>query len=93
MPVMGKQKGQEFVNEIKWFIKYFDTFEALAIMNMNTEESTQSFDWVYYVLGIIAGILIAASVTGSVLSSIAGGIVGLIISALFLNKIVKGRTY
>jgi len=93
MPVRGKQKGQEFVNEIKWFLKYFDTFEALAIMNMNTEESTQRFDWVYYVLGIVAGILIAASVTGSVLSSIAGGIVGLIISALFLNKIVKGRTY
>ena len=62
-------------------------------MNMNTEESTRNFDWVYYVLGIIAGILIAAAATGSFLSSILGGIIGLIISSLFLNKIVKGRTY
>jgi hypothetical protein len=60
---------------------------------MNREESTQSFDWVYYVLGIVAGILVAASATGSFLSSLLGGIIGLIIAALFLNKIVKGRTY
>jgi L-lactate permease len=60
---------------------------------MNREESTQSFDWVYYVLGIVAGILVAAVATGSFLSSILGGIIGLIIAALFLNKIVKGRTY
>lgn len=60
---------------------------------MNREESTQSFDWVYYILGIVAGMLVAASATGSFLSTILGGIIGLIISALFLNKIVKGRSY
>ena len=60
---------------------------------MNKEESTESFDWVYYVLGIVAGILTAASITGSILYSLLGGIIGLIISALFLNKVVKGRTY
>jgi hypothetical protein len=60
---------------------------------MNKEESTESFDWVYYVLGIVAGILTAASITGSILYSLLGGIIGLVISALFLNKVVKGRSY
>lgn len=62
-------------------------------MNMNTEESTQNFNWVYYVLGALAGLLTTAAVTGSFFPSILGAIVGWIISALFLNKIVKGRSY
>lgn len=60
---------------------------------MIKEENKTSFDWVYYVLGLFFGILVGAITTGSFGSSILGGIIGLIIAGLFLNKIVKGRTY
>lgn len=60
---------------------------------MIKEESKESFDWVYSVLGLITGILTAAVVTGSFLQSIAGGIIGLIVANIFLSKIVKGRSY
>jgi hypothetical protein len=60
---------------------------------MIKQESKQSFDWVYSVLGVITGILTFWVVSGSFLWAIAGGIIGLILSSLFLNKIVKGRSY
>jgi hypothetical protein len=60
---------------------------------MIKEESKQSFDWFYSVLGFVTGLLTFAVVSGSILWSIAGGIIGLILSNLFLNKIVKGRSY
>ncbi|MCD0487367.1 hypothetical protein LPB86_03945 [Pedobacter sp. MC2016-14] len=60
---------------------------------MNKEENNNSFDWVYYVLGLFFGILTAAIATHSFGASLLGGIVGFIIAALFLNKIVKGRVY
>ncbi|MEJ5962358.1 hypothetical protein [Pedobacter immunditicola] len=60
---------------------------------MINEENNTSFDWVYYVLGLFFGILTAAITTGSFGKSLLGGIIGLIISALFLHKIVKGRKY
>lgn len=60
---------------------------------MIKEESKQSFDWVYSVLGLITGILTFAVVSGSILWSIGGGIIGLIIANVFLHKVVKGRTY
>lgn len=60
---------------------------------MIKEESKQSFDWVYAVLGLITGILTFAVVSGSILWSIIGGIIGMILASLFLNKVVKGRSY
>jgi hypothetical protein len=60
---------------------------------MTNEENKTSFDWVYYVLGLFFGILTGAIITGSFGYSLLGGIIGFIISALFLNKIVKGRKY
>jgi len=60
---------------------------------MINEENKTSFDWVYYVLGLFFGILVASITTGSFGKSLLGGIIGLIISALFLHKIVKGRKY
>ncbi len=60
---------------------------------MTNEENNTSFDWVFYVIGLFFGVLVGAITTGSVGSSLLGGIIGLIISALFLHKIVKGRSY
>jgi len=60
---------------------------------MNKEENNNSFDWVYYVLGLFFGILTGAIISGSFGYSLLGGLIGFIIAALFLNKIVKGRVY
>ncbi|MET3113127.1 putative membrane protein [Pedobacter sp. CG_S7] len=60
---------------------------------MINEENKASFDWVYYVLGLFFGVLIGAIISGSFGYSLLGGLIGFIISALFLNKIVKGRKY
>ncbi len=60
---------------------------------MTNEENKTSFDWVFYVVGLFFGVLIAAINTESFGASLLGGIIGLIISALFLHNIVKGRSY
>lgn len=60
---------------------------------MNNEENKNNFDWVYYVLGLFFGTLTAAIISGSFGWSILGGIIGFIISAIFLNALVKDRKY
>jgi membrane-bound ClpP family serine protease len=60
---------------------------------MIEQENNNSFDWVYYILGMFFGILTAVIVTGSFGAAILGGIIGFIFGAIFLNGIVKGREY
>lgn len=60
---------------------------------MSTEENKNSFEWVWYVLGLVAGILAVLAVTTSFGYLILGGIIGLILAGMFLNNIVKGRHY
>jgi hypothetical protein len=60
---------------------------------MIKEEKEKSFDWVYYILGLFFGILTGAIISGSFGYSLLGGVIGFIIASLFLNKIVKGRSY
>ncbi|RZK39942.1 MAG: hypothetical protein EOO90_16900 [Pedobacter sp.] len=60
---------------------------------MNTEGNNNSFDWVWYVIGLLTGILAVAAVTFHIGYMFLGAIVGLIIAGLFLNNIVKGREY
>ncbi|MEE1946517.1 hypothetical protein VRU48_15435 [Pedobacter sp. KR3-3] len=60
---------------------------------MSTEENKNSFEWVYYVLGLLTGMLAVIAVTTSLGWILLGGILGLIFAGLFLNKIVKGREY
>ncbi|NQX41869.1 hypothetical protein SAMN05421820_109136 [Pedobacter steynii] len=60
---------------------------------MTKQEDNNSFDWVYYVLGLVFGILTAAIISGGFLWSVLGGIIGFIFGAIFLNAIVKGREY
>ncbi|SDM48773.1 hypothetical protein [Pedobacter antarcticus] len=56
-------------------------------------DNKNNFDWVYYVLGLFFGILTAAIISGSFGWSILGGIIGFILSAIFLNTLVKDRKY
>ncbi|KEQ29762.1 hypothetical protein N180_05820 [Pedobacter antarcticus 4BY] len=60
---------------------------------MMNNDNKNNFDWVYYVLGLFFGILTAAIISGSFGWSILGGIIGFILSAIFLNTLVKDRKY
>jgi hypothetical protein len=60
---------------------------------MSTQENKNSFDWVWRTLGATAGVLAVFPVTTSVGPILLGAIIGLIIGSLFLNKVVKGRSY
>lgn len=60
---------------------------------MIKQENNDSFDWVYYVLGLICGMATALIITCSFGWTILGGIIGFIFGAIFLNSIVKGREY
>lgn len=60
---------------------------------MIKQENNTSFDWVYYILGLIFGMITAIITTGSFGGAILGAIIGFIIGAIFLNGIVKGREY
>lgn len=56
-------------------------------------ENKNSFEWVWYVLGMLTGILAVFAVTSHIGWLFLGGIFGLIFAALFLNNLVKGRHY
>lgn len=60
---------------------------------MTEKENNNSFDWLYYVLGLFFGILTTAAVTLSFGWLLLGGLLGFIFGAVFLNSIVKGRHY
>lgn len=56
-------------------------------------ENKNSFEWVWYVIGMLTGILAVAAVTFHIGYILLGAIIGLILAGLFLNNIVKGREY
>lgn len=60
---------------------------------MTTQENNNSFDWVYYVLGLISGVAVSLSITPNFFWAVFGAILGFIFGAIFLNGIVKGREY
>ena len=59
---------------------------------MNTENKN-SFEWVWYVIGMLTGILAVLAVTSHIGYLFLGAIVGLILTAMFVNGIVKDRQY
>ncbi|SFH13399.1 hypothetical protein [Pedobacter insulae] len=59
---------------------------------MNTENKN-SFEWVWYVIGLLTGMLAVAAVTFHIGYIFLGAIAGLIFAGIFLNSIVKGREY
>ncbi|HKG06203.1 MAG TPA: hypothetical protein VKB19_07095 [Pedobacter sp.] len=60
---------------------------------MTEQGNNNSFDWVYYVLGLICGVATTLAITTNFFWAIFGGILGFIFGAVFLNGIVKGREY
>jgi hypothetical protein len=63
------------------------------IVNKMSTENKNNFDWVWYVIGMLAGMLAVFAVTNHIGFIFLGAIAGLIFSAVFLNGIVKGRQY
>lgn len=60
---------------------------------MSSEENKNSFEWVWYVMGMLTGMLAVAAVTFHIGYMFLGAIIGLILAGMFLNNIVKGREY
>lgn len=60
---------------------------------MSTTENKNNFDWVWYVIGMLAFVLAFSAVTLNIGYLLIGAIIGLIFGGVFLNKIVKGREY
>ena len=60
---------------------------------MTEQENNNSFDWVYYVLGLVCGIVTTLAITTNFFWALFGGILGFIFGAVFLNGIVKGRVH
>lgn len=56
-------------------------------------ETKNSFEWVWYVVGLLAGVLAVSAVTLHIGYLFLGGMIGLLLAGLFLNNIVKGREY
>lgn len=60
---------------------------------MSTQENKTNFNWVYYVLGMVFGIATGFVVTGDYIFALLGAVLGLLTAGLFLNALVKGRSY
>jgi len=60
---------------------------------MSTQDNNNSFDWVYYIMGLVFGMLTVSAVVLHLGWILLGGIVGFILGAIFLNGVVKGREY
>ncbi len=60
---------------------------------MSNKENNNNFDWVWYVMGMIAFVLATLAFTCNFLCLVLSAVVGTIFGAFFLHKIVKGRVY
>lgn len=57
----------------------------------NHHEEEKNYDYLYYVIGLLAGLFTGAIIEVGFVWVIFGGVVGLLTAAFFLNVLVKGR--
>jgi hypothetical protein len=55
------------------------------------QEEEKSYDFVYYLLGLVTGIFTGAILDVGMIWALVGGVLGLLSAGLFLNVLVKGR--
>jgi hypothetical protein len=55
------------------------------------KEEEKSYDFVYYVLGLVTGVFTGAILDVGMIWALVGGVLGLLSAAFFLNVLVKGR--
>jgi len=58
---------------------------------MKHQEEEKSYDFVYYLLGLVTGVFTGAILDVGMIWALVGGVLGLLSAGLFLNAIVKGR--
>jgi hypothetical protein len=58
---------------------------------MKHQEEEKSYDFVYYLLGLVTGVFTGAILDVGMIWALVGGILGLLSAGLFLNVLVKGR--
>ncbi|WP_448701204.1 hypothetical protein ACFGVR_03670 [Mucilaginibacter sp. AW1-3] len=56
----------------------------------NTPEE-KSYDYLYYVIGLVFGMITGSFLEKGFVWILVGGVVGLLTAAFFLNVLVKGR--
>jgi hypothetical protein len=60
-------------------------------MKQYHDEEQAKYDYIYYLVGLIAGVLTGAVLDVGMIWALVGGVLGLLTAALFLNVLVKGR--
>ncbi|WP_183575447.1 hypothetical protein HDF18_16110 [Mucilaginibacter sp. X5P1] len=55
------------------------------------KEEEKSYDYLYYVLGLVTGVFTGAILDVGMIWALVGGVLGLLSAAFFLNVLVKGR--
>jgi hypothetical protein len=55
------------------------------------QEEEKSYDFVYYLLGLVTGVFTGAILDVGMIWALVGGVLGLLSAGLFLNVLVKGR--
>jgi len=60
-------------------------------MAHHKEEEEKSYDFIYYVLGLVTGVFTGAILDVGLIWALVGGVLGLLSAAFYLNVLVKGR--
>jgi hypothetical protein len=60
-------------------------------MKDHNEEEVKSYDYIYYLVGIISGLFTGIVIDKSLLLTLILGLFGLLFAAFFLTVFVKGR--
>ena len=55
------------------------------------QEEEKSYDFVYYLLGLVTGVFTGSILDVGLIWALVGGVLGLLSAGLFLNVLVKGR--
>jgi membrane associated rhomboid family serine protease len=57
----------------------------------HNEEEEKSYDFIYYLVGLVAGLFTGAILNVGFIYALLGGVLGLLTAAFYLNVLVKGR--
>jgi hypothetical protein len=55
------------------------------------EEEAKSYDYVYYLVGLVSGIFTGAILDIGLIWALVGGVLGLLTAGLFLSVLVRSR--
>ncbi len=59
--------------------------------HQHEQEEEKSYDYLYYLLGLVTGVFTGAILDVGLIYALLGGVLGLLSAGLFLKVLVKGR--